>query len=106
MVTTKQGTEGRASVKVTEKSFRQAYRQLLTDIFDAAWDPDICNYGTVNELAAAAGLNWVTVSRLWDHCCRAKTGTQEPRLSTVFKLAKAVGMDLTLAREALNGAGE
>jgi DNA-binding phage protein len=67
-------------------------RQLLRDIFESA--DDVWGMSTA-ELAREADLCWQTV-----HKIRNKI-TKEPRLRTVFKLCKAVGMDLKLVRQSL-----
>lgn len=76
------------------RNFKRHLREVVSEIFEAAYDMDICNF-TEEELAAKAGLAVTTVWRL-------RTGqTKEPRYSTIFKLAKAVKMDLGLLKEAL-----
>jgi DNA-binding Xre family transcriptional regulator len=74
-------------------TFKQHLKQLRKDIFNAAFDEDICGFATVNELADAAGLSWQTVDNLY----RGKTF--EPRHSTIFKLCKAIQMDINLVEE-------
>jgi transcriptional regulator with XRE-family HTH domain len=68
-------------------------KQLRRDIFDAAFDIDICGFTTINSLADAAGLSWTTVDNLY------RGRTTEPRYSTIYKLAKAVKMDLRFVKE-------
>jgi DNA-binding phage protein len=77
--------------------FKKALDQVRKDIFEAAFDPNICAMGTINELADKAGLAWATVERLY----RSKDGTKNPGLRTIFCLAKAVKMDIKLVREGL-----
>ncbi len=70
-------------------------KQLRKDIFEAAFDPDICGFATINQLADKAGLCWQTVDRFY------RGVTFEPRYTTVRKLALAVGMDIALVQEEL-----
>ena len=77
--------------------FKKALDQVRKDIFEAAFDPNICGMGTINELADKAGLAWATVERLY----RSKDGTKNPGLRTIFCLAKAVKMDIKLVQEGL-----
>ncbi len=70
-------------------------KQIKSDIFEAAFDEDICGFECVNHLAEEAGLSWQTVDNLY----RGKT--KHPRFETIEKLAKAVGMDLKLVKHAL-----
>jgi len=65
-------------------------KQIRKDIFDAAFDPDICGYSTTNELAEEADLCWTTVDNLY------RGVTKKPGWFTIVKLAKAVGMDVRL----------
>lgn len=76
-------------------TFRQHLRGLLDDIFEAAFDEDICGFNSENDLADAAGVCWGTVHNLYSR------QTKEPRHSTIWKLCKAVKMDIELAREQL-----
>ena len=65
-------------------------RQLLKDIFESAdevWDMSIA------DLAYNAGLHYQTVLRI-----RNKQ-TKEPKMRTVYKLCKAVGMDMRIVQE-------
>jgi hypothetical protein len=75
--------------------YRQHLSQVRSDIFEAAFDPDICGFATVNDLAAEAGLDWTTVDNLY------RGVTKRPAHKTVFALARAVKMDLQLVQEAL-----
>jgi hypothetical protein len=77
------------------RHYKKHLNQLRKDIFEAAFDPDICGYATVNDLADAAGLDWVTVDRLY------RGLTKRPAHKTILSLAKAVKMDLTLVKEVL-----
>lgn len=70
-------------------------RKLLKEIFDLAFDMDVCAFATEGDLARAANLQTVTVQRL------RRGITKEPRLSTLYKLAKAIKADLELVREAV-----
>ena len=79
-------------------TFNQHLRQLRRDIFDAAFDPDICGFATINELANSAGLAWTTVDNLY------RGVTKDPKHQTIFKLCKAIQMDLDLAKEAIRAA--
>ena len=75
--------------------YKKHLAQLRKDIFEAAFDPDICGYATINELADNAGLCWQTVDRLYRNL------TKRPSHQTIYGLAKAVGMDLQLVKEEL-----
>jgi hypothetical protein len=83
-------------------SFDKKLTQVLSDIFEAAFDPDICAFDTINALAVEANLSWITVQNLYAHYRRPKQGTKEPRFSTIYKLAGAVNMDIQLLNEALD----
>jgi DNA-binding phage protein len=69
-------------------TFKQWFKQLKDDIFEIAFEPTLCGMQTINELAKAADLSWMTVQRLYDG------KTKQPRLETIHKLCRAVGMDL------------
>ena len=75
--------------------FQSHLKEIVTEIFDLAFDPDVCGYLTEVDLAAKAGLASPTINRL------RRGETKEPRHSTIFKLAKAIKMDLGLLEEAL-----
>jgi DNA-binding phage protein len=75
--------------------FERWYFSVCDDIFLAAFDPDICNYQSINELAGTAGLAWATVYRAHNH------QTKHPRLETLWRLARAVGMDISLIKEGM-----
>lgn len=81
--------------------FNDRLIQVLSDIFEAAFDADICGFDTINSLATTAQLSWTTVANLYAHYRRPKQGTKEPRFSTIYKLAHAVKMDIELLDEAL-----
>ena len=72
-------------------------KQLRKDIFEAAFDPDICGFATTNELAEEAGLSWTTVDRLY------RGLTKRPHHWTIYRLAKAVKMDIELVKEVIHG---
>lgn len=80
--------------KPRELTFKAFLKQTLTDIFDAAFDMDICNF-TLEELASEAGLASSTVRRLY------RAETKEPRLHTIFKLCRAIKMDISFVKEDL-----
>lgn len=84
-------------VRVSNLSFIGFLEQIRREIFSVAFDPDICGFSTVNDLADEAGLCWATVDNMY------RRQTKEPRLSTFFKLCKAVGMDINLVKEGLRG---
>lgn len=77
------------------KSFDKHLNQLRKDLFDAAFDPDVCGFATVNELAEASNLSWATVDNLY------RGVTKDPRHRTIYKLAIAIKMDLELVGESL-----
>lgn len=76
-------------------SFFEVLKRIRKEIFDAAFDVDVCGFQTVNQLADAANLGWTTVDNL--RC----GSTKEPRLRTIYKLCKAVKMDIALVHEEL-----
>lgn len=76
-------------------TFKAFLKQTLTDIFNAAFDADICGFVTEEDLASEARLCVSTVNRL------RRGLTKEPRLSTVFKLCRAVKMDLAIVKEGI-----
>ena len=75
--------------------YERHLKQVRKDIFEAAFDPDICGFATTNDLAGTSGLNWDTVDNLY------RGVTKRPAERTIFQLARAVGMDLALVKEAL-----
>jgi DNA-binding phage protein len=83
------------AVHIKKLGFLGFLEQIRREIFSVAFDPDICDFATVNDLADEAGLCWATVDNLY------RGTTKEPRLSTFFKLCKAVGMDINLVKEGL-----
>lgn len=78
--------------------YNQAIRQTLDDVFEAAFDRNICGYRKY-ELAMKAGLSYSTIYKL------ERGATREPRFSTILKLCRAVNMDMTLARQGLGVVG-
>lgn len=78
--------------KTAEKSFIRFLHELVDDIFDIA----ITVRGwSLNEAAGEAFLSHGTVSKLYYHV------TKEPRFTTVYKLAGAVGLSMkTIKAEA------
>jgi DNA-binding phage protein len=71
-----------------------AVQRTLDDVFEAAYNPEICNFRKM-ELAKRAKVSQSAVYKL-------RNGTtRDPRLSTVLKLCKAVGMDMGIAQEQL-----
>lgn len=75
--------------------FQSCLYRIKDEIFSLAFDIDICGFTTINSLADSANLSHATVKRLYEG------DTKEPRLSTIFKLAKAIKMDLGLLKEEL-----
>ncbi len=61
-------------------------RQVLDDIFEAAYDKDICNFSRA-ELADSARLHYSTIYGLETNKYRV------PSFGTIMKLCKAVRMD-------------
>lgn len=74
-------------------TWKQYLKQLRKDIFECAFDPDICEFATITDLAYAAGLSVSTVHKLY------RGHTFEPRGSTLFKLCKAIQMDVALVQQ-------
>lgn len=74
--------------------FSQHLKELRQEIFEYAFDPDICGFATINDLATTAGLSWQTVENLY------RGVTKEPRHSTMWKLCVATGMDIALKEAA------
>lgn len=74
--------------------YKKHLKQLRRDIFDCAFDPDICGFATTNELAEASGLSWTTVDNLY------RGITKYPRHATIYSLALAIGMDIQYVKEA------
>ena len=75
--------------------FESHLYNIKREIFDLAFDINVCGFTTINSLATAANLSHATVKRLYEG------DTREPRLSTIFKLARAIKMDLGLLKEEL-----
>jgi DNA-binding phage protein len=71
-------------------SYNQQLHIIVDAIFAAA---DDLRWG-VQKIAKASGLHWQTVQRLNTYT------TQYPRLRTVFLMAKAVGLEFEVVREA------
>ncbi len=70
-----------------ERAYYRQLHRMIDDIFTRASD----EYGmTWSKLAEIAGLSYQTVSNLGDR------QTKYPRHMTIFKLARAVEMDLEL----------
>jgi|LakMenEpi03Aug12_release.lakeMendotaPanAssembly.Ray.scaffolds.fasta_scaffold12037_13 hypothetical protein len=70
-----------------EKQYFRCLHRLLDEIFKEATN----NFEmTWKELAEQSGLTYITVKKLGDR------DTRYPRFFTVFKLAEAVGWQLTL----------
>ena len=87
--------------RVGRRTYRSAVRELLDEIFGAA---NLFRFTGI-ELAERSGLSRATVYRLWRKAeewnGRDEDGTPDMRLSTLFGLAKAVGMELSLVRRQL-----
>lgn len=82
------------------KQVNQHLRGLVTDIMDAAFDPEVCGFGTEQQLADKARLCLGTINKL------RRGITTEPRYTTIYKLAKAVKMDMVLCNEAMLAAAQ
>jgi DNA-binding XRE family transcriptional regulator len=76
------------------KFYDKQTQQLLDDIFECAYDPQICGYRK-GEFAQRCNLSEKTIYLL------RTQRTKDPRYSTILKMARSVNMDLDLAREAL-----
>lgn len=78
--------------KADEKSFVRFMNELVDDVFDIAIN---VRDWSINEFAGEAFLSHGTVSRLYNRV------TKEPRFTTVYKLAGAVGLSMrTIKAEA------
>lgn len=78
----------------SKRDFKRALTEMRELIFENAFDPSLDDaYGTVDELARAAGLSWQTVHRLYHG------ETKSPRFETVYRLAEAVGFRLDLVQK-------
>lgn len=75
--------------------FKTFLKEIVNEIFEAAFDIDICGFSTEEDLATKARMSTSTVNKL------RRGITKEPRLSTIYKLAKAIKMDVHLLDEAL-----
>lgn len=73
-------------------SFKGTLREMNDEIFELAFDESVCGFRTFKALAATSKLSPQTVSRLYYN------KTREPRLSTLWKLSKAVGYKLELRK--------
>lgn len=73
--------------------FQVWFHAKCDEIFSCAFDPDICDFKSINHLAEKAGLAHQTVAKAYAH------ETLHPRLETVWKLCKAIGMDIELVKE-------
>lgn len=73
-------------------TYAQHLNQLRKDMFECAFDPDICGYATINDLAIAADLDWKTVERLY------LGRTKRPAHRTIEQIAKAVGLPIKYTR--------
>jgi len=85
----------RPPLRVLSPNWDKFLHQLRKDIFDCAFDIDICGFQTIGDLAAKAGVCYNTVANLFHGI------TKEPRLHTIFKLCRAIKMDMGLVREGL-----
>ncbi len=74
-------------------------RQLLTDIFEGAYDPDIWNFGKA-EFAHRVKMSTSAIYKL------RKGQTKEPRHTTVLKLCQAVGIPVSIATKQLQMAAK
>ena len=75
-----------------ETDFNKWFKQIKADIFDIAFEPTLCGLANINQLAERSDLSWMTVQNLYDGT------TKRPHLYSVYKLARAVGIDLRYAR--------
>jgi DNA-binding phage protein len=75
---------------VTERDYERKLREVVDTIFEV--NRTILGW-SFNQLATEAGLAQCTVWRL------AGRMTSRPQFRTVFRVAKAVGMDLYAAEE-------
>lgn len=74
-----------------EKDYFSCLHRLVDEIYKEAASKK--RNMTWNQLAVEAGLSYVTVANLGDGL------TKFPRFATVWKLAKAVGWELSLSRK-------
>jgi DNA-binding phage protein len=70
--------------------FQVWFHSVCDDIFRAAFAEDVCNYQSINAVADAAGLSHETVRKAYAQ------ETIYPRLETLWKLCKAVDMDINI----------
>lgn len=85
---------------VIRQTFKTAVHELLDEIFGAA----VLFRFTVRELAEKTGLHRNTIYRLWREAEQPAEEGCDLRVSTLFLLAKAVGMKLSLVRKQLSAA--
>lgn len=74
---------------------KSAYRRWLDDQIEIVFDLTINKGWGYSRVADESGLSVSTVYYLFSNV------TQEPRLSTLWKLGRAVGMDVRLAKKQL-----
>jgi hypothetical protein len=72
---------------------KNPFQSWLDEILNEVWDAQVAYEWSENRLADEAGLCYGTVHRLYEGI------TQEPRASTIFKLARAVGMTVKMIKE-------
>ena len=92
--------EHAAKPRMGRRVLRTTVRELLDEIFGAA---NLFRFTGV-ELAERSGLSKATVYRLWrkaEEWDGRDDAIPDMRLSTLFRLAKAVGMELTLVSRQL-----
>lgn len=90
-----------AKPAVIRRTWKTTVRELLDDIFGAA---ALFRY-TGTELAEKSGLSKATVYRLWRKAEEWNGEEDSPcdmRVSTLFKLAKAIGMNVKLVEKQLS----
>lgn len=75
-----------------QREFQEHMKQLRKDIFECAFDPDVCAFATVNDLADTAGLAWTTVDNLY------RGVTKRPTYHTLWRLCKAIKMPVKYIR--------
>ncbi len=74
---------------------KSLYRRFLDEQIEIIFDNTINKGWGYNRVADEAGI---AVSTVWN---LFRGVTQEPRLSTLWKLGDAVGMDVKLAKQSL-----
>lgn len=75
-----------------QREFQDHLKQLRKDIFECAFDPEICDFATVNDLADTAGLAWTTVDNLY------RGVTKRPTYHTLYRVCKAINMPVKFIR--------